>query len=300
MKLILLAALVMTTADIPRLNLTPRSTTQTQADGLTGYQGDLKCDDQGNIYLRPSSANDTELQAPIQKLDKEGKQAWKITWESVADLKGVPGTVVDFTTDRFGTIYVLMYMDVKKPSRVRQPPSTLYVVRYKSDGRFEGAAGIDAPEDFQSMQFERFQSGEYLISGAFLPSEEPGAVQSARTGLFESSGALIKWIDTKEKFKNGAHGLFERSDAIALGTSMAVSGDDGNVWLLRPGEKPQVFAISAAGEIVHHYTATPPPDGGPYVVAHLSVGKGRFMVAFSPQGPDPIGGLHAAKPVPDL
>jgi hypothetical protein len=68
----------------------------------------------------------------------------------------------------------------------------------------------------------------------------------------------------------------------AIGWSMAITGDDGLVYLMRATSPVTVYAISSAGEVVHQIVvlapsgkASPPYDFG------IRVAKNRLVVQFS-------------------
>lgn len=103
-----------------------------------------------------------------------------------------------------------------------------------------------------------------------------------KTGILNNNGTITTWVDTKEKTKKGSHGELAKADAQALGATLMVYGDDGKIWMLRPGAKPVIFAVSPAGEIIHQYKLTAPTDAS-YDEIYLAEGKGKFVVVFSPK-----------------
>jgi hypothetical protein len=59
-----------------------------------------------------------------------------------------------------------------------------------------------------------------------------------KTGILNNNGTITTWVDAKEKTKKDSHRMLSKTDAQSLGATLMVYGDDGNIWMMRPGAKP--------------------------------------------------------------
>jgi hypothetical protein len=123
-----------------------------------------------------------------------------------------------------------------------------------------------------------FHSGEILISGQ---QYHPG--YKASTAIFDPSGRLVKQlvldgdaaIERVISQDTGAQQL----NTSAIDTSIAITGDDGLVYLMRATSPVTVYAISSAGEVVRQIVVRAPsikasPNFG------IRVAQNRLAIQF--------------------
>jgi hypothetical protein len=154
-----------------------------------------------------------------------------------------------------------------------------YLDNFGPDGTRESSVAVDrAPIPFFPSQLAVFHSGEILISGL---QYHPG--YKAATAIFDPAGHLVKQVildgdaETEHAIANDTHA--QQQNTSAIDTSVAITGDDGLVYLMRATSPPIVYAISAAGDVVRKITVRAPagtgsPDFGIRVV------KNRLVVQF--------------------
>jgi hypothetical protein len=247
---------------VGRVKLSPHEKIASQIDGSVPYMAPIKCDAQGNIYLRPWPSDDVTT---LIKLGPDGKQVTKMSFDPPpGDIKGKVRRIVDFTTDSFGSLYV--YLCVHGVGK----DLSEYLLKYKPDGQYFGATKITTPDDFEVSAFERFPTGELLVNGVVLSG-------GAKTAIIGNDGEVATWVNVNQTFKKNKDGKLSKSDSIAASIAYTVSSDDGNIWFIRPMMKPTITAISPSGAIVHQFTVEKPAG---YEQIDLAVGKGRIMIDF--------------------
>jgi hypothetical protein len=72
----------------------------------------------------------------------------------------------------------------------------------------------------------------------------------------------------------------EQQNISAIDRSVAITGDDGLVYLMRATSPPQVYAISAVGDVVRKIVVNAPGGTGSPNFG-IRVAKGRLVVQFS-------------------
>jgi hypothetical protein len=97
----------------------------------------------------------------IVKIDKDGRQVGKITWDSrLGDLKGYVVQVGGFAIDRFGSIYVHIVMLEEKGKDANLQTPLEFLAKFKPGGQFDSATKLSPPHEFILQHFERFPSGK--------------------------------------------------------------------------------------------------------------------------------------------
>jgi hypothetical protein len=109
----------------------------------------------------------------------------------------------------------------------------------------------------------------------------------ASTAIYDAGGRLIKQIvldgdaeiehgiDTRDPMYAGS----ERGRNGEISRSVAITGDDGLVYLMRSTTPAMVYAISAAGEVVHKIAVNAPTETGRPAFG-LRVAKNKLAVEF--------------------
>jgi hypothetical protein len=158
-----------------------------------------------------------------------------------------------------------------------------FVDSFAPDGVRESSVVLEpSPIAFFPSQLAVFHSGEILISGL---QYRPG--YKAATAIYDPTGHVVKQLvldgdaeveraieegDTKDTSAQQPH-------SQAVDRSVAITGDDGLVYLMRATSPVTVYAISAAGDVVRKIVVSAPngtgsPDFGIRVV------KNRLVVQF--------------------
>ena len=214
--------------------------------------GRSKCDEDGNVYLRPLDAarskGNTHLQTPVQKIGTDGTPAtlYRTSGDDPEDF-----IVRDFALTPSGDFYEIAYLGKTGQG---------YVLSFSGDGTEKSRLKLEGPR-FIPVRFTVFKSGEYLISGA-----TPWPDASSFTAVFDTSGKLVKRlsepVEKKEKSESSRDtGATPDSAIRAAEKGEATSGSDGNVYLLRATSPAQVLAISPGGEVLRKFSVDPGRSG---------------------------------------
>jgi len=141
-----------------------------------------------------------------------------------------------------------------------------YVIRFSSTGEVQSVTKIHRLlREFIPYQFAIFGNGEILLSGV------AGDYQHRPyTAVFDAAGNLIKRVsepedeDSRQKAEAGNPAYVDEpakfgNNAITDGD--AVTGPDGNIYLLRATSPGIVLVISSLGETVRKLTIDSPNPG---------------------------------------
>jgi hypothetical protein len=118
---------------------------------------------------------------------------------------------------------------------------------------------------FSQDQIAVFRSGEFLISGPQYRRRN-----TAWTAIYDSTGHVVKQLVLE--------GDREVEEA-AVSRSMAISGDDGFVHLMRATSPVRVYVTSSTGNVVRQMTVEAPDGGTPDF--GLRVFKNHMAARFS-------------------
>lgn len=202
------------------------------------------CDEDGNIYLRPYISQRVSglpgSTSPVQRMKPDGALA-----------------EVFQNTDAGGTKLPISGVSVSADGKVYEgtwTSSDVYVISFAKDGAVQSRTRIQT-DYFQPYQLAVFKSGEFLLSGT---KGKDG--HAPFTAVFSSDGKLLKEVtepedeDIAKKAESGQRG-FVSENTPNFGNSTieygdAVSGSDGNVYLMRATAPAQIYTISPHGEVV--------------------------------------------------
>ncbi len=158
-----------------------------------------------------------------------------------------------------------------------------YVDNFAPDGSREPSIRLEPPPTpFFPSQLAVFHSGEILVAG---PQGRPG--YKASTAIYDPTGRLVKQlvldrdVEIERGLENGGteNAIARQKNTHAIDTSVAIAGDDGLVYLMRATSPPTVYAISAAGVVVHEIVVTP-PDGVGSPNFGIRVVKNKLVIQF--------------------
>ncbi len=251
------------------------TTIQTQLQGI--FFGRVKCDDAGNLYLRPYSParnrNHTLHQTPIQRIKPDGSLGESFSNTDAPDVEGM-----DFSVSPDGDVFQVAFGDNKK----------YYVISFAKDGSVKSTIKISADAFipyFTPYQIVVFKSGEMLLSG-----QGGDGGHTPFTAVFDASGKLIKKVVDEEdahlakRAETGSAGAVPDNSnygnsAVTFGE--AVAGSDGNVYLMRSGSPASVLAISPHGDIIRKFKVL--PDDPLQTAVSMKAAPGRLAIAFRKQ-----------------
>jgi hypothetical protein len=223
------------------------------------------CDEQGRLYVKLIKAG-PGMVGPLFRLSSKGVvEAEFDTSEAVINRYAVrPG----------GGVVMLRVNGGKK-----------FIDNFASDGTRESSVALDRPPvPFFPSQLAVFHSGQILLSGL---QYRHGPGYKASTAIYDPAGHLVKQFALDEDLKiereidvgDGKDATRQQEHSEAVDTSVAITADDGLVYLMRATSPPSVYAISAAGDVVRKIvvkapTATGTPNFGIRVI------KNRLVVRF--------------------
>lgn len=223
------------------------------------------CDEQGRLYvklLKPDGDNS----GPLLRFSKTGVQ------EAAFDMSSAVGFNVFGIRPKGGIATV-------------QDEQGYSVVNFGPDGKRESAVRLDASHFFPS-QLAVFSSGEMLLSGIQGRTRESPDLYRAFTALYDSRGHLVKQLALDEDFD--IERAIEAGDARyvrspkqgnrAVTHGIAVSGDDGNVYLMRRTSPTTVYVISSTGEVMRKLVIAPPYAG--QMPGGMQVSKNKLAMKF--------------------
>jgi hypothetical protein len=260
--LVLLCVTVLLPAQTRLLVAKTRTPIAVVDDHRGGIALPTACDEQGRSYLKLIMAG-PGMVGPLFRLSGKGAV------EAQFDTSGA-------LTNRYAVRpdggVVLMHVD-----------GALKVIdNFAPDGKRESSVTLERPPiAFFPSQLAVFPSGEILISGL---QYEPG--YEASTAIYDAAGHLVKQFildedaEIERRIETGARDVVTQQDhTIAIDRSVAITGDDGLVYLMRSTSPATVHAISAAGDVVRKIMVSAPtgsglPDFG------IRVAKNRLAVQF--------------------
>jgi len=221
------------------------------------------CDEQGRLYVKLVKPG-TAMDGPLLRLSA----------------KGVLEAEFD-TSDELVNKYAV------RPNggvaMVRLDGATKIVDNFAPDGKRESAVRLERPPTpFFPSQIAVFHSGEILLAG--VQYHDGG---KASTAIYDPTGHLLKQfvLDGDAEIERAVEvgdARYTRSPGggnEAFSRSVAISGDDGLVYLMRATSPATVYVISAAGEVVRKIVVSAPTDKG-LPDYWIGVAKNKLAVRF--------------------
>jgi hypothetical protein len=162
--------------------------------------------------------------------------------------------------------------------------ATKVVDNFSPDGKRESSVRLERPPTpFFPSQIAVFGSGEILIAG---PQFHPG--YKASTAVYDPTGHLVKQfvldgdaeIERAIEAGDGKDTRASQERTKILSRSVAITGDDGFVYLMRATSPATVYVISSAGEVMRKIVVNAPTNAGAPDFG-IRVAKNRLALAFS-------------------
>jgi hypothetical protein len=264
-------------SDSPSPSGTLQITMEAKTPFMGGLAGRAQCDDEGNIYFRPTD-DETAVKyhpisaLPIRKVKPDGGLGVSF---SISD--AAPGLLsVDFFVTGDGMVYQVARSESDR---------AVYIVSYSPDGSLRSKSRLEA-EFFVPYKVAVFRSGELLVSGIHGSYN-----RTPFTAVYSGAGKLIREIyepedeDSRKRAEAGEPGF--RPDSMESSNDFVVRGDallgsDGNVYLLRAASPALIYVISPKGEIVRKLRVASPDSG--LSAERLRSAPGMLAISFLRKG----------------
>jgi hypothetical protein len=159
--------------------------------------------------------------------------------------------------------------------------ATKVVDNFGPDGKHESSVRLERPPtDFFPSQIAVFHSGEFLIAGV-----QRG--YKASTAIYDPTGHLVKQfvldgdaeIERAIEIGDVRYSRAPRESNDPVSRSVAITGDDGFVYLMRATSPATIYVISAAGEVIRKIVVSAPTDTGSPAFG-IRVVKNKLAVKF--------------------
>lgn len=248
-----------------------RSQTITSTEAIASFHLPLRCDADGNIYLRTESG---PLSA-ILKLNPKGERL------SVFEPSSSPNFKIDvaayFDLDQDGRdVYELVF-----PHEINR-----YVFAFGSDGTIKSTIKLQPGFPFMPKKLAVFPTGQFLISGEEYDADRSAAMWPF-TGIFAADGRMLKEIELEDD--KTFHDMAASGDTRAalqgtphanraIDNGQVEVAADGNAYLMRWASPAIFYVISPGGEVIRRFTVDPGDSG--YYPSAMHVNKTRIAVLF--------------------
>jgi hypothetical protein len=232
-------------------------------DGFRSFALPTACDEQGRSYVKLVKPI-PGMVGPLLRLSSKGELEAEFDTE---------GALMNIFAVRPNGGVAMIHVD----------GAAKVVDNFGPDGKRESSVRLERPPvPFFPMQIAVFHSGEMLIAGQ---QYNPGYKGS--TAIYDPRGHLVKQfvLDGDAEIEHAIEvGDARYTDASGqgnktLGPSVAITGDDGWVYLMRATSPATVYAISAAGEVVRKIAVKAPAEMGLPAFGIRAV-KGKLAVKF--------------------
>lgn len=277
----------------------------------------IKCDHNGNIYLVYSDSPQVVLAQPsgpallpIQRLSLKSRTTTQYAIPSITGYQGLHR--YDLAVDADGRVYALLSDFNNRREETHR--SGYLIVKYGADGTMDSYSEFpDSPDKrLQPLRLAAFADGTFLVTGTVLQAGELGAFASifGRGATFLADVQLpgdVKPTALKPAPSSPAGATGQAASptapesasaahighpspagehrnkvtpASAVSGELAASAPDGNIYLLRATDPPQVYVVSPAGEVVRRFEAdSPSRDLSPIQMA--MAGDDKLFIEFA-------------------
>ena len=159
---------------------------------------------------------------------------------------------------------------------------TSIIDNFNPDGTRHSEVHLERPPvPFFPAQIAVFPSGAYFVAGTDYRTNE------SQAAVYDSQGHLIRQFvpeqDGEQTRLVPATGKIAadppRTHKETISRSVAITGDDGNVYLLRATAPPTVYVISSEGAVLRHFVVQN-PAGVAWPGFGIRVVSNKLMVQF--------------------
>ena len=223
-----------------------RVPTNVSFDDFRSFALPTLCDEQGRSYVKLAKSG-PGMVGPLLRLSAKGQL------EAEFDTSGA---ITNLYATRPNGGVTMVYAD----------QTGKFVENFAPDGNRESAIRLEPPPlPFFPMQIAVFRSGDILVAGL---QTHPG--YKASTAVYDPTGHLIKQfaLDGDEEIERAIKAGDPRYASAPgrggewVSRSLAITGDDGLVYLMRATSPTTVYAISAAGEVLRKIVVSSPLGAG--------------------------------------
>lgn len=270
----------------PLIALQATSTTNLSSELGGAFHPPVKCDADGNLYIRRFALN--RRRGPVIKIDSEGKPA------ALFDPMAFPELALDrvdaFSPAPDGGIYQIAQSGITKPR--------MYVLHYSSDGSPSSPSRLEA--DFEVYTFAAFANGSFLVSGTQRDPMDKNDHGHGVTAVFSADGRELAPVTFQEPKKGSGKTGTESGAKAGEGASSqpvqtvapadstktvgaldlkdAEMSRDGNLYVMRASSQALVEVISPSGKIVKTFKIAAPLAGG--IANSFHVSENRLALLF--------------------
>lgn len=254
----------------PDAHLVRVQTVTAVGEFATSFFRPLRCDSDGNLYVRTDSGG---VEA-VHKLSSKGERMALFEASSNPDLKIDAARY--FTVGDGGELYELVY-----PHEM-----TRYMFVYKADGTFKSAVKFQTGFPWIPKMLAVFPTGQLLASGEEYDADRTAA-RWPFTGIFAADGSLLKEVKLEDDemlhdmAASGDPRVASPTNVLsnhAIDNGLVEMASDGNAYLMRWTNPAIFYAISPGGEVVRRFTVDPGESG--YRPSAMHVNKNRIAILF--------------------
>lgn len=260
---------------VPRSQLRVTRTTVVQGMTTRPTFGPLRCDREGNVYVR-FYALGVVFEAPVIRISSDGEDKQQFSVTSVPDLQ--KASIASFAVASDGEVVLAVWGPKVDDG---------HILMFRTDGTLDSDATINMGSK-DTFQIASFANGNLLVSGtrdAKLYGKQKPSVSEPFNEVLNDAGDVLKdltlpgdYAPPKPSDPGFEKSLYVQPAAITLGD--AVSGTDGNVYLTRHFGDPVVYVIASDGSFVKKLRLDPPASGAQvYGGIHFS-SEGRLAMEF--------------------
>lgn len=206
-----------------------------------------KCGSNGYIYLRFFNGSTS---MPASRVDPEMKTVKQFPLDGT-EYSG-HSHIWDFAPTPDGGVAQLVWYKFQDKTGYR-------ILRFDSDGKLQSDNSVDVP--FDPMQIAALGNGSFVVAGR-RSTELGGHKGAPGIAVVNDRGQLVKELtisrDVKPPEKTGQQKTSKPNDPpsdaqteydYALDLTTAETGDDGNVYVLRPSATGPLFVITPAATV---------------------------------------------------
>ncbi len=247
----------------PTLDLPPISNPVVTEMPAAGLLGDLACDLDGNIYVRPGTPlnpKESLLSLPVVRISRTGK----VSQFGSKTIEGLPrdAEILRFGIGADGRLHQIIHTIEKRKD-------ALYLVSFSSEGQPASKSSF-GESDWMPQLFLPLPSGDFFITGTKLsPEGKPG---STFAGIFGADAQLKRAVRPESASE------ITGDETFRFAINNVRLADDGNIYLLRASPRPTVKVLNQTGEAVRDLVLQPPlPKAS---AGNFYVAQRRFLVIF--------------------
>jgi len=257
---------------VPQVDLSlPGSPMRTDLPRTSGIFGELSCDRNGAVYLRPERGNPESrmpLNAAVVRINSNGSiDQFKANQENGT----IAPHVMDDSVDADGHVYLL----TMRPGKGEH----LTVLQLSADSSYVSRTDLD--RELTPALFTVMPGGDFLAGGTVAETnkDNPQAQPTTKSvlWLFGNDGQFKREFLSSDASAGTANNAKKVDTGPTSFTSLVI-GDDGNVYVLEPGTPPRVVVFDQNGKKVRTLKLQTPSHGTPN--RNLYISNGRLMVPY--------------------